>query len=55
MNISDLYQEVYSGKPVLVNGKEYANFNQSLAKKYGNFNEKYGKFNHPGPAFYSGQ
>lgn len=45
---------MYSGDPIVIKGKEYQNFEDSLTLKLNNFNAKFGKYDKPGPMYYSG-
>ena len=39
---------------MVLNGKEYENFQASLSKKMQNLNELYGGYDKPGPSYFTG-
>ena len=46
---------MYSGKPVIINGKEYQNFQLSSAKKLDDYNFQFHEISPPGPEYYTGE
>lgn len=49
MDIIDVYRVVYSGQPVNINGKEYQNYQASLAKRLDDYNLLFTDIYPPGP------
>ena len=49
MDIIDVYRVVYSGQPVNINGKEYQNYQTSLAKRLDDYNLLFTDISPPGP------
>lgn len=42
-------------QPVVIKGKQYACFTDSMMKKFNNYNQKFQEFDRPGPEYYSGR
>lgn len=54
VRITDLYRVIFSDNKVVIKGKEYMCFSDSLMKKFNNFNQTFQNFDPPGPEFYTG-